>query len=152
MKLYAPWEKTFNKISTPFEEFLHTQTTSGLVLMCMTILALLLANSSYYELYSHVLHTNIEFNVGSWELKNTLHHWINDGLMAIFFFIIGLEIKREVTVGELADIKAAILPILAAVGGMVFPALIYLGINADAEGANGWGSQWQQILLLQSVH
>lgn len=139
MKLYAPWEKTFKKISTPFEEFLHTQTTSGLVLMCMTLLALVLANSSYYDVYSHVLHTYIEFNVGSWELKHSLHHWINDGLMAIFFFLIGLEIKREVTAGELADMKAAILPILAAIGGMVFPAMIYLGINAGGEGANGWG-------------
>ena len=139
MRLYAPWEKAFKKITTPFEEFLHTQTASGLVLICMTVLALVVANSSYYEVYSHILHTNIEFHVGSWELKNTVHHLINDGLMAIFFFIIGLEIKREVTAGELADMKVAILPILAAVGGMIFPAMIYLSINAGGEGVNGWG-------------
>lgn len=139
MRLYAPWEKAFQRISTPFEHFLHAQTTTGLVLMLMTVLALLLANSPLADSYAHFFHMYIEFNVGSWELKHSLHHWINDGLMAIFFFMIGLEIKREVTAGELADMKAAILPILAAIGGMVFPALIYLSINAGGEGANGWG-------------
>ena len=107
--------------------------------MVMTVLALVLANSPLSEAYAHFFHMYIEFNVGSWELKHSLHHWINDGLMAIFFFMIGLEIKREVTTGELADMKATILPILAAIGGMVFSALIYLSINAGGEGANGWG-------------
>jgi len=139
MRLYAPWEKAFKRVSTPFEHFLHAQTTTGLVLMFMTILALILANSPFYEAYSHFFHMNIDFNVGSWALSHSLHHWINDGLMAIFFFIIGLEIKREITAGELANIRCAILPILAAIGGMVFPALIYLGINIGGEGANGWG-------------
>ncbi len=139
MKLYAPWEKAFKKISTPFEEFLHTQTTAGLVLIVMTILALVFANTSMYETYSHFFHMQIDFNVGSWTISHTLHHWINDGLMAIFFFIIGLEIKREVTAGELSDIQAAILPILAAIGGMVFPAMIYMAINYGGEGAAGWG-------------
>jgi len=139
MRLYAPWEKAFKRITTPFEHFLHAQTTTGLVLMCMTILALLLANSPLYDSYSHFFHTYIKFTVGSWELKYSLHHWINDGLMATFFFIIGLEIKREVTAGELANIKAAMLPILAAIGGMVVPAMIYLSINGGGPGANGWG-------------
>jgi len=139
MRLYAPWEKAFKRIATPFEHFLHAQTTTGLVLMFMTIVALVLANSSLYEAYAHFFHMKIDFNVGSWALSHSLHHWINDGLMAIFFFIIGLEIKREITAGELANIKAAMLPILAAIGGMVFPALIYLGINSGGEGANGWG-------------
>jgi NhaA family Na+:H+ antiporter len=139
MKLYAPWERAFKKISTPFEHFLHAQTTTGLVLMAMTVIALVLANSPLYEAYAHFFHMNIDFNVGSWQLSHTLHHWINDGLMAIFFFIIGLEIKREVTAGELANLKVAILPILAAIGGMVFPAMIYLAINSGQAGANGWG-------------
>ncbi len=139
MRLYAPWEKAFKRVATPFEHFLHAQTTTGLVLMFMTLLALLLANSPLYETYSHFFHMNIDFNVGTWTLSHSLHHWINDGLMAIFFFIIGLEIKREITAGELSNIKAAILPILAAIGGMVFPALIYLGLNGGGEGANGWG-------------
>jgi len=139
MKLYAPWEKAFNRVATPFEHFIHSQTTTGLVLMGMTLLALLLANSPLQEVYSHFFHTNIDFNVGEWKLSHSLHHWINDGLMAIFFFMVGLEIKREVLVGELSDIKVAILPILAAIGGMVFPALIFLAINNGEVGANGWG-------------
>lgn len=139
MKLYAPWEKAFKKVSTPFEEFLHAQTTTGLILIVTTILALVLANTSLYESYSHFFHMNIDFNVGSWALSHSLHHWINDGLMAIFFFLIGLEIKREITAGELSNIKVAILPILAALGGMVFPALIYLGFNYNLESAGGWG-------------
>jgi len=139
MKLYAPWEKTFKKIATPFEHFLHAQTTTGLILMCLTIVALILANSPLAEGYGHFFHTNISFNVGSWKLSHTIHHWINDGLMAIFFFMIGLEIKREILVGELSNIKVALLPILAAIGGMIFPALIYLSINSGEVGENGWG-------------
>ena len=139
MKLYAPWEKAFKKVATPFEHFIHAQTTTGMILMFMTIFALILANSPLAEQYAHFFHTKIDFNVGSWQLSHTIHHWINDGLMAIFFFIIGLEIKREISVGELSNIKVALLPILAAIGGMVFPALIYLSINSGTPGANGWG-------------
>ena len=139
MKLYAPWEKAFLRVSTPFEHFLHAQTTTGIILMFMTLVALFLANTSFAEAYTHFFHTKIDFNVGSWKLSHTLHHWINDGLMAIFFFIIGLEIKREILVGELSTIKVAILPILSAVGGMVLPALIYLSINYAGNGASGWG-------------
>lgn len=139
MKLYAPWEKSFQKIYTPFEHFLHAQTTTGLVLIGMTLVALLLANSSFYEMYQHFIHTKIELDIGSLVIKNSLHYWVNDGLMAIFFFLIGLEIKREILVGELSNIKVAILPILSAIGGMVIPALIYLSINYQNIGANGWG-------------
>ena len=139
MKLYAPWEKAFKKVSTPFEHFLHAQTTTGMVLMFMTIFALILANSPLTETYAHFFHTKVDLNVGSWELSHTIHHWINDGLMAIFFFIIGLEIKREILVGELSNMKVAILPILAAIGGMLIPALIYLSITTGTEGAGGWG-------------
>ena len=139
MKLYAPWEKTFERIATPFEHFLHSQTTTGLVLAFMTLFALVLANSPLVDIYNHFFHTTIELNVGEWKLSHSVHHWINDGLMAIFFFMIGLEIKREVLVGELSNIKVAILPILAAIGGMVFPALIYLAINQGTEGSIGWG-------------
>jgi NhaA family Na+:H+ antiporter len=139
MRIYAPWEKAFKRVATPFEHFLHAQTTTGLVLIIMTIVALVLANSPLSEAYKHFFHTNIDFNVGSWKLSHSLHHWINDGLMAIFFFIIGLEIKREILAGELTSIKVAILPILAAIGGMVFPALIYFLINSGTKGAGGWG-------------
>ena len=139
MKIYAPWEKAFKKIATPFEDFIHAQTTTGLVLMFMTVVALVLANTSLTDAYLHFFHMKIDFVVGSWTLSHSLHHWINDGLMAIFFFVIGLEIKREILVGELSNIKVAILPILAAVGGMVVPALIYSGINLGGAGAAGWG-------------
>ena len=139
MKLYAPWEKAFNRISTPFEHFIHAQTTTGLILMIMTVLALILANTPLTEDYADFFHTKVDLNIGSWQLSHTIHHWINDGLMTTFFFIIGLEIKREILVGELSNIKVAILPILSAIGGMVLPALIYLSINFGGEGANGWG-------------
>ncbi|RUA06240.1 MAG: Na+/H+ antiporter NhaA [Gammaproteobacteria bacterium] len=139
MKLYAPWEKAFKKISTPFEHFLHAQTTTGIALMLATVLALVLANSPLSEAYEHLFHTKIDFKIGDWALSYSIHYWINDGLMTMFFFIIGLEIKREISIGELANIKVAILPILAAIGGMVFPALLYLAINANGEGAIGWG-------------
>jgi len=139
MRLYAPWEKTFKKITTPFEHFLHAQTTTGIVLMAMTVIALILANSPLADVYLHLFHTELALSVGSWSISHSLHHWINDGLMAIFFFIVGLEIKREVLVGELSNIKVAILPILAAFGGMLMPALIYLSINSGGEGAAGWG-------------
>ena len=139
MKLYAPWEKAFNRISTPFEHFIHAQTTTGIVLMFMTVVALILANTPLTETYIHFFHTNIDLNVGSWKLSHSIHHWINDGLMAIFFFMVGLEIKREILIGELSNLKVAILPILAALGGMILPALIYLSFNYGGEGANGWG-------------
>ncbi|MEA2072931.1 MAG: Na+/H+ antiporter NhaA [Campylobacterota bacterium] len=139
MKLYAPWEKAFNRIATPFEHFIHAQTTTGLVLMIMTIIALLLANTPLTEHYIHFFHTKINLSVGSWNLSHTIHHWINDGLMAIFFFMVGLEIKREILIGELSNLKVAMLPILAAIGGMILPALIYLSFNYGQEGSNGWG-------------
>ena len=139
MKLYAPWEKVFQRVATPFEHFIHAQTTTGLVLMFMTVLALILANTPLTEAYVHFFHTTVNLSVGSWHIEHTIHHWINDGLMAVFFFIIGLEIKREILVGELSDLKVATLPILSAIGGMVLPALIYYSINAGGDGASGWG-------------
>jgi NhaA family Na+:H+ antiporter len=139
MVLHAPWERAFRRISTPFEHFLHGQTTTGLVLVATTLIALIIANSPLYESYEHLIHTKIGFSIGSLKIENTLHHWINDGLMAIFFFMIGLEIKREVLFGELSNIKVAILPILSAIGGMVAPALIYLWFNGSTPAADGWG-------------
>jgi len=139
MKLYAPWEKKFNKILSPFEEFLHAQTTTGIVLIIATIIALILANSPLKDAYFHFFHTPISITIGSFSISHSLTHWINDALMAIFFFLVGLEIKREFLVGELSNIKVAILPIAAAIGGMIIPASIYFAINYGGEGANGWG-------------
>ncbi len=136
---HARWEKSFDKVLTPFEEFIHRQTTSGFLLMCMAVLALVLANGPLASAYEHVVHTLISLNIGSWALEMTLHHWINDGLMALFFFVVGLELKRELLVGELAKPRNAVLPIAAAVGGMVVPALIYFAINPQGGAAAGWG-------------
>lgn len=139
MKFYAPWEKAFERIATPFEHFIHAQTTAGLFLILATVLALTFANTTLLDSYTHFLHSNITLNIGEWSISHTIHHWINDGLMTIFFFMVGLEIKREVLIGELSSLKVASLPILSAIGGMVLPALIYMGINSGGEGVNGWG-------------
>ncbi len=136
---HAPWEKSFEKLLTPFEEFIHRQTTSGLLLMGTAILTLVLANSGFSETYQHFVHTPISINLGVWTLEKSLQHWVNDGLMTLFFFLVGLELKREIMVGELAVLRQAALPIVAAVGGMVVPALIYFAFNPTGEGAHGWG-------------
>lgn len=136
---YAPWERSFNRILTPFEEFIHRQTTSGLLLMAMAIVALFLANSGLAEAYFHFIHTPLSLNIGDWKLKMSLHHWVNDGLMALFFFVVGMELKREFLVGEMSDLRQAALPIIAAVGGMVVPALIYLAFNHEGDAMRGWG-------------
>ncbi len=135
----APWERSFEKFIGPIEEFIHRQTTSGLLLMSSAIIALILANGPFAENYFHLLHTPISVGVANWAVEMSLHHWINDGLMALFFFVVGLELKREILVGELAKLRNAILPIVAAIGGMVVPALIYYLINPDGDAASGWG-------------
>jgi NhaA family Na+:H+ antiporter len=135
----APWEQAFNKVLTPFEEFIHRQTTSGLLLMVTAVLALVLANSPLSYLYQQLQHLYISLNIGSWSIENSLHHWVNDALMALFFFVVGLELKREILVGELANPRQAALPIVAAIGGMVVPALIYFAINPEGDAARGWG-------------
>src|SRR5688572_21465240 len=135
----APWEKAFGKIATPFEEFIHRQTTTGLILMITTVFALVLANTGLAGRYEAIINSYASISVGSWSINMSLHHWVNDGLMALFFFVVGLELKREILVGELAQPRQAALPIAAAVGGMVVPALFYVLINRDGAGADGWG-------------
>ncbi len=136
---HAPWEKAFDRVLTPFEEFVHRQTTGGLMLMGAAAIALILANSSLAPGYQALLHTSLGFSVGSVSMVKTLHHWVNDGLMALFFFVVGLELKREILVGELAEPRQAALPIVAAIGGMVLPALIFLALNPAGEASRGWG-------------
>lgn len=135
----APWEKPFENIITPFEEFIHRQTTTGLILIGTTIIALVLANSAWADLYQQVKDAYAGISVGNWELKLSMLHWVNDGLMAFFFFVVGLELKREITVGELAKPGQAILPVACAVGGMLVPAFIYSAINYNGGGMRGWG-------------
>lgn len=136
---HEKWEKAFSKVITPFEEFVHKETTSGLLLMACAVLALILANSALHHTYEHILHTPLAISLGHWKLEYSLHHWINDGLMWLFFFLVGLEIKREVLVGQLSDFKQAVLPIIAAIGGMAVPALFYAVLNTEGIGAKGWG-------------
>jgi NhaA family Na+:H+ antiporter len=135
----APWEKAFDKILSPLEHFIHRQTTSGILLMLCAVAALYIANSQWNETYHHLLQLPFTIGVPGFELSKSLHHWVNDGLMAIFFFVIGLELKREILVGELANPKQAMLPIVAAVGGMLAPVLIYISINPEGPTLNGWG-------------
>ena len=137
--ILAPWEKAFERIATPFEEFIHRQTTGGMVLMATTLVALMLANSALAPFYEQMVHLPASLRIGGWGIEKPLHHWINDGLMALFFFVVGMELKREMLVGELANPKHAVLPIAAAIGGMVVPALIYAAFNTGTPGARGWG-------------
>jgi NhaA family Na+:H+ antiporter len=136
---FYPWERTFERLITPFEEFIERQTTSGLVLMMCTLLALLLANSPVKEAYDHLIHSEVCAGIFNWQLKLSVLHWINEGFMGFFFFVVGLEIKREILVGELSDLKCAGLPLVAAIGGMMVPALIYYLFNPLGEYAAGWG-------------
>ncbi len=135
----APWEKAFDLVLTPLEEFIHRQTTSGVLLMLCAIAALYLANSQWNEAYRHLLEMPFAVGMQGFQLSKSLHHWINDGLMAVFFFVVGLELKREILVGELADPKQAVFPIIAAIGGMVVPVLIYVSINPSGHTLDGWG-------------
>ncbi len=136
---HAPWENAFDRVLTPFEEFVHRQTTGGLVLMATAVVALAVANTGFSGAYQALLHTPVGISVGDFSIVKSLHHWVNDGLMALFFFVVGLELKREILVGELAAPRQAALPIVAAVGGMVLPALIYLAVNPAGEATRGWG-------------
>lgn len=136
---FAPWEKAYERIATPFEEFIHRQTTTGVLLISCAIIAMIIANTPLVKPYEHLLHLYVGVFAGDLRIEHNIHHWINDGLMTIFFFVVGLEIKREILTGDLSSIKNATLPVAAAIGGMVVPALIYIMINGDGYGARGWG-------------
>lgn len=126
-------------IIDPIQRFINNSTTSGIVLFSSAFLAIILSNSPW----SHEFHAlwELEFSIGfdGHYITKNLHHWINDGLMAVFFFVVGLELKREIVAGELRDPKNAILPIAAAIGGMILPAIIYLLFNQSGPTADGWG-------------
>ncbi len=139
-KVYlAHWEQAFDRVLTPLEDFIHRQTTSGVLLMICAVIALYFANSDLYSAYHHILQLKFTIGVPDFQLSKSLHHWINDGLMALFFFLVGLELKREIIVGELADIKQALFPIIAAIGGMVVPVVIYMSMNPEGSAFHGWG-------------
>ena len=126
-------------LSSPFKWFFKLEAASGLVLLLSAIIALVISNSNLSQLYFETLESYIFLGINNFGLKLSVLHWINDVLMAIFFFFVTLEIKREFIQGELSNIKQAILPIIAAVGGMLVPALIYVYINfGNTETINGW--------------
>ncbi|MDA8791478.1 Na+/H+ antiporter NhaA [Candidatus Pelagibacter bacterium] len=126
-------------ISKPFRWFFKLEAASGLILLIAAILALFISNSALSSLYFETLEKYLFIGINQFGLKLSVHHWINDALMAIFFFFVTLEIKREFLQGELSNIKQALLPIIAAVGGMIVPALFYIVINyGNPETINGW--------------
>ncbi|HEU4697873.1 MAG TPA: Na+/H+ antiporter NhaA [Gemmatimonadales bacterium] len=123
----------------PFQHFAHQEASSGLFLLGCTVVALAWANSPWAGAYHQLWEVPLAIRVGSRALEMSLHHWINDGLMAVFFFLVGLEIKREVLVGELASLRRSALPLAAAAGGMLVPALLYALVNRGGPGGAGWG-------------
>ena len=128
-----------NYLSKPFNWFFKLEAASGLVLLFAAIIALIISNSNFSDIYFSVLNKYLFLGINDFGLKLSVIHWINDALMAIFFFFVTLEIKREFLQGELSNIKQALLPIIAAVGGMLVPALIYVFINfGNSETMNGW--------------
>lgn len=126
-------------IMEPVSKFLNAKAASSILLLSAAVIAFAWANSSHYNSYYALWDTPIAFSIGNYGISNSLAHWINDALMAIFFFVVGLEIKRELLVGELSSIQKAALPAIAALGGMVFPALIYFAFNQGSSGVAGWG-------------
>ena len=128
-----------DRITRPFQVFLKHKLAGAGLLLLFTFIALLWANSGHKDSYHELLHTYATIGIGKFELSKTLSHWINDGLMGIFFFVVGLEIKREFLAGELANPKTAALPIFGALGGVLTPALIYFAINPGGEASLGWG-------------
>src|SRR5213079_1872876 len=124
---------------TIFQRFFRTETAGGSVLLLFGIAALALANSPLAAPYAGIWRTPLTVGIADYALSLTLHQWINDALMAVFFLLVGLEIKRELLVGELASAKKAALPIACAIGGMIVPAAIYWIFNRTGFGARGWG-------------
>ncbi|MEX2243317.1 MAG: Na+/H+ antiporter NhaA [Fimbriimonadaceae bacterium] len=126
------------RVIRPVARFIQSQASSGVILLACTLVALVWANSPYGDTYRDLWHIEFSMRFGGQSLSMDLHHWINDGLMAVFFLLVGLEIKREILVGELNNPKKAALPIMAAIGGMLVPALIYVAMNAGRPSMDGW--------------
>ena len=132
-------EPLVDRLLAPFRRFAHLESAGGLVLLATTAIALVWANSPWADSYHHLWETPLTLGLGGRSVQFTLHHLINDGLMAVFFFLVGLEIKRETVAGELKSLRRAALPMIAALGGMVVPAALYAVINRGGAGMPGWG-------------
>src|SRR5581483_8651848 len=132
-------EKPLVKLIGSFQRFAGQEATGGILLLTCSIAALAWANSPWAGTYSGLWHTHLTLGFGVMMLSHDLHFWVNDGLMTVFFFVVGLEIKRELLAGELASPRQAALPLVAAMGGVTVPALVYFAINSRGPGAAGWG-------------
>ena len=137
--LHGHSQTPITQLMRPVQRFMHEEASSGIVLFVAAAVALAWANSPWYDAYHDLLETHIIVGFGSWAIDETIHHWIDDGLMAVFFFVVGLEIKRAVVVGELSSVRKAALPIFAALGGMIVPAFLYVTFNPGGEEFRGWG-------------
>ena len=141
--LRFPWSRSERPVPRlvlrPLQAFLETEASGGALVLAAAAAALAWANSPWSRSYEALWHTELTLSLGPWTGSLDLRHWINEGLMTIFFFVVGLEIKRELTTGELRDPRAAALPAIGAVGGMLVPALLYAALNAGGNGSRGWG-------------
>ena len=137
--LKKPVDVIKKTIVSPLQRFFNTEAAGGIILLVVTVFTLGVVNSPLAEAYEHLLHIPISFQIGNFLIDKDLHHFVNDGLMVLFFYTVGLEIKREMMIGELSRPKDAALPLFAALGGMIFPAAFYLLFNANPETHHGWG-------------
>jgi len=129
-----------DRLTKPFVRFLHIQSASGAILLLFTVVALVLSNSPWADSFEHAWETQVGLQLGSLEFARSLREWINDGLMTLFFFLVALELKRELILGELNKPRMAALSIAAALGGMIVPAAIYLALQSGQPGQHGWGT------------
>lgn len=134
-----PAPTPIEQILHPFNRFFRTSASGGILLLASAIAALIWANSPWSQSYDLFWHAKVTGGLGAVQITSSLHYLINDGLMAIFFFVVGLEIKREVLVGELTTLRQAMLPVAAAIGGMLVPALCYVALNVGEPSLSGWG-------------
>ncbi len=138
--VYTESDRTLARlVARPVREFLRVEAAGSVVLLAAAVVALVWANSPWAAAYDEFWHTTLTLDLGVIRLENSLQHWVNDGLMVIFFFVVGLEIKYELVHGDLRDPKTAALPIVAAIGGMVVPAAIYAAVVGGGAGSSGWG-------------
>lgn len=135
---WTPAHRAAQKLAAPIYRFFGLETASGLLLMFAVVVALVWANSPWHASYQGLWHTNVGLELGSWSMNKPLHFWFNEGLMTIFFLSVGLEIRRELYEGELASLRQAALPVAAAIGGVLLPALLFVALNHGRAGAGGW--------------
>jgi Na+/H+ antiporter NhaA len=140
-----------DRLTKPFARFLSIEATGGAVLLLFTLAALVLSNSPWAHLYEHAWETSVGLHPGSFEFARSLKAWINDGLMTLFFFLVALELKRELVLGELNNPRMAVLSIAAALGGMIVPATLYVALQWGQPGETGWVSDERLYAILSRV-